>query len=90
MKRTKAARSGVVGVYEAKTHLTSLLDRVRRGEVITITRHGVAIARLGPVPTREGRARDAEDLRAQFLRFQEAHPLEGLTTRDLVVEGRRR
>ncbi|MEO8541477.1 MAG: type II toxin-antitoxin system prevent-host-death family antitoxin, partial [bacterium] len=35
-----------VGVYEAKTHLTKLLDEVERGECVTITRHGKPIATL--------------------------------------------
>ena len=38
-----------VGAYEAKTHLPRLLDEVERGESITITKHGRAIARLVPV-----------------------------------------
>jgi prevent-host-death family protein len=38
-----------VGAYEAKTHLPALLERVSRGEEITITKHGKAIARLVPV-----------------------------------------
>ena len=33
---------------EAKTHLPQLLDDVERGDVIVITRHGRAIARLIP------------------------------------------
>jgi prevent-host-death family protein len=28
-----------IGTFEAKTHLTRLLDRVASGEQITITRH---------------------------------------------------
>ena len=38
-----------VGAYEAKTHLPRLLDRVQRGESLTITRHGRPVARLVPV-----------------------------------------
>ena len=38
-----------VGTYEAKTHLPKLLERVRRGERITITRRGKPIAELRPV-----------------------------------------
>ena len=38
-----------VGAYEAKTHLPRLLERVTRGESLTITRHGRPIARLVPV-----------------------------------------
>lgn len=38
--------SAVVGVHEAKTHLSRLLERVAAGEEITITNRGVAVARL--------------------------------------------
>jgi prevent-host-death family protein len=38
-----------VGAFDAKTHLAELLDRVGRGEKITITRHGVPAAMLVPV-----------------------------------------
>ena len=37
-----------IGVFEAKNKLSGLLDRVERGEEITITRHGRAVARLVP------------------------------------------
>jgi prevent-host-death family protein len=35
-----------VGIFEAKTHLSSLLDEVEKGGEITITRHGKPVARL--------------------------------------------
>jgi len=35
-----------VGAFEAKTHLSALLDKVAAGEEVLITRHGKAIARL--------------------------------------------
>ena len=35
-----------VGAFEAKTHLPKLLDRVERGESVTITRHGRPVAQL--------------------------------------------
>jgi prevent-host-death family protein len=38
-----------IGTYEAKTHLPELIERVRRGERITITRHGKPVAELRPV-----------------------------------------
>ena len=44
-----------IGAYEAKTHLPRLLDRVAKGESLTITRHGRPVARLVPV---ENEARD--------------------------------
>lgn len=40
-----------IGAYEAKTHLSELLDRVARGERIVITRHGQPVAVLQPPDT---------------------------------------
>jgi len=37
-----------VGVHEAKTHLSKLLERVSAGEEIVITRRGEEVARLIP------------------------------------------
>jgi prevent-host-death family protein len=38
-----------VGAFEAKTHLSELLDKVGKGETITITRRGIPAAMLVPV-----------------------------------------
>jgi prevent-host-death family protein len=38
-----------VGVHEAKTHFSRLLDRIALGEQVTITRRGEAVARLVPI-----------------------------------------
>ena len=48
-----------VGAYEAKTHLPRLLDEVAQGKTITITKHGVPVARLVP-PQAEQRPDVAE------------------------------
>jgi len=37
-----------VGAFEAKTHLSRLLDEVERGASIVITRHGKPVAELRP------------------------------------------
>ena len=37
-----------VGVHEAKSHLSELLEQVAAGEEITITRRGEEVARLVP------------------------------------------
>jgi prevent-host-death family protein len=42
----------VVNIYEAKTHLSRLLDRVGRGEEIVIAKAGHPVARLVPLATR--------------------------------------
>ena len=49
----------MIGAYEAKTHLPQLLDRVARGERLTITRHGKPVAQLIPVATDRQRAQQA-------------------------------
>jgi len=50
-------RSGAreVGVYEAKTTLSRLLERVAAGEEIVITRRGQEVARLVPPAVRRNR-----------------------------------
>ena len=45
----------MVGVHEAKTHLSRLLRRVAAGEEIVIARGGRPIARLVPVDVHERR-----------------------------------
>lgn len=41
--------NSVVGVHEAKTHLSRLLERVEAGEEIQLARRGKVVARLVPV-----------------------------------------
>lgn len=41
--------SKVINVYEAKTHLSSLLERVRAGEEIILAKNGQPCARLVPL-----------------------------------------
>jgi prevent-host-death family protein len=75
-----------VGVYEAKTHLPQLLDEVERGASVTITRHGRPVARLVPV---RGRKRSVSEAIEAIEEFRKGHTLGGLTTRELIEEGRR-
>jgi prevent-host-death family protein len=37
-----------IGIFEAKTHLSSLVDEVEKGREVVITRHGKPVARLVP------------------------------------------
>ncbi len=75
-----------VGAYEAKTHFSQLLDRVAKGEEITITKHGVPVAVLAPVKKRNRKAiRTAiEAIEA----FGKRHRLDGLSIREMIEEGR--
>ena len=41
-----------IAVFEAKSKLSTLLDRVCSGEEVVITRHGTPIARLVPMDAR--------------------------------------
>jgi len=54
-----------VGVHEAKTHLSRLLEQVAAGEEIAITRRGEEVARLVP-PQRRGARRLGVD-RGRFV-----------------------
>ncbi len=42
-----------VGAFDAKTHLSRLLDEVEQGASIVITRHGKRVAELVPVRGRK-------------------------------------
>jgi prevent-host-death family protein len=86
MTTTSKAKS-TVGVYEAKTRLSELLDRVAKGETITITRHGVPVAVLAPTP--ESRALSVEQAVEDLKRLRKGRSLGGLTIRELIEEGRR-
>lgn len=46
-----------VGVFDAKTHLSELLERVAAGEEFTITRRGQPVARLVPANGQADEAR---------------------------------
>jgi len=78
----------VVGAFQAKTHFSELLQRVAEGEVITITRHGTAVARLVPIhgATNEDERRAAID-RMRVL--ADRNRLGDLRIKDLITAGRR-
>ncbi len=76
-----------IGAYEAKTHLPELLNRVARGEHLTITRHGKPVARLIPVATDRERAQEALDHIAELRRHIKLAPLAELMA--TVHEGHR-
>ena len=76
-----------VGAYEAKTHLPKLLERVAKGERITITKHGVPVAVLQPPVS--GRRSDSGAVIRELKEFRRQHHLDGLSIRDMIEEGRR-
>ena len=68
-----------VGIYEAKTRFSALIELVEQGEEVRITRHGKEVVRMlpvrrKPVITDEQIARELEQIQAlqQTVRAQVA------------------
>jgi len=77
-----------VGSYEAETHFSELLERVAGGEEITITRHGLPVAKMIPA----NRVSSIDSRRESILKIRELasrNRLNGLSIKDLIAEGRR-
>ena len=87
MARNSSTSSDLtVGAHDAKTNLGQLLDRVEHGEMFTITRHGVPIAKLVPFaePIDHKKVRRAID---GILALQKTQTLGGRSIEDLLHEG---
>ena len=77
-----------LGAYEAKTHLSRLLDEVERGESIAITKHGRPVALLVP-PAGRNEMSVAKAI-AGLRRFRKGRSIGDVSLRELIAEGRRR
>ena len=77
-----------VSAFEAKNTLGTLLDRVERGEEITITRRGKPIAKL--VRRNAGIGRDRARAAAERIRTRsKGVTLGGIPLKELIDDGRR-
>jgi prevent-host-death family protein len=75
-----------IGAFEAKTHLSALLDRVAAGEEVVITKHGRPVARLVAAQgVDQSRANEAF---AKLKALRKGTVLGGLSWRMLRDEGR--
>ncbi len=77
-----------VGAFEANTYLAALLDRVAKGEKITITRHGIPAAVLVPVAetvVKLSHKEIVEGMRALRKRVRPSN----MSIKEMVDEGRR-
>jgi prevent-host-death family protein len=74
------------GAFEAKTHLSALLDKVAAGEEVVITKHGRPVARL--IPADQATRNDVDATIAQ-LRALRAGARLGTGWKVLRDEGRR-
>jgi prevent-host-death family protein len=77
-----------IGAYEARTHLSHLLDEVAAGHRFTITKHGVPVAVLGP-PGPGLRTQSRQDTLAALREFRRGVNLGRLKLSALIEEGRR-
>ncbi|MGC2323796.1 MAG: type II toxin-antitoxin system prevent-host-death family antitoxin [Terriglobales bacterium] len=77
-----------IGAFEAKTHLSDLLDRVSKGETITITRHGVPAAMLVPVGEQRKKLTHKEIVEGMRALRRRIKP-DRMSVREMVEQGRR-
>jgi prevent-host-death family protein len=76
-----------MGAFEAKTHFSSLLERVENGESILITKHGQPVAKLLPVGLS---THDRQESIRKIQLFQTSHQINvDLNWKLLRDEGRR-
>jgi prevent-host-death family protein len=83
----KEQNMDTVGLFDAKTHLSALIERVAQGEEITITKHGTPVALL--VPAGNLRKKDPRKVAERIRALRKGAKLKGLTVRQLIEEGRR-
>lgn len=76
-----------IGAFEAKTHLSQLLERVAKGERFTIEKHGVPVASLEPVRT--SKRESAVKVIAALKQFRVGHRIGNQSIREMIEEGRR-
>ena len=78
-----------VGLFEAKQKLSELVERASRGERIGITRRGKLAAEIVPARV-EPEANTIKEIFDNIEKIRRrAKPLRGVTTKDLIEEGRR-
>jgi prevent-host-death family protein len=77
-----------VGMFEAKTHFSALVEEVRNGGEIEITKRGLTVARM--IPTRQPLDQAAAQRAiARWEKLREGVSLGGLKIKDLINEGRK-
>lgn len=76
-----------VGAFDAKTHLSSLLNKVAQGEEVLITRRGIPVARL--VPAQEADRSHVAKAIQRLRSLREGVELRGLSWKELRDQGRR-
>jgi prevent-host-death family protein len=75
-----------IDAYEAKTHFSKLLDKVTKGDRITITKHGVPVAVLQPV---ERSRKEPATAIKKIKNFRKGNTLGGISIKSFIKTGRR-
>jgi len=78
-----------IGIYEAKSRLSELVEKAEAGEEITITRHGrpvVKLVRAAPAKARD-RAALIKEIRA-YAKALKLKPISQRTLNRMEAEGR--
>lgn len=76
-----------IGAFEAKTHLSELLDKTEQGEQFIITKHGRPVAKLVPISNFDQQV--AHLAIKKIKEFSKHHSLKGITLKQLINEGRK-
>jgi prevent-host-death family protein len=76
-----------IGIYDARSKLSELIERVQSGEEVVLTRHGEPVARLVPEKRRQKRSRAATVSRIRALARK--LDIRDVDIRKLIEEGRR-
>jgi prevent-host-death family protein len=88
LDRLEAPLKRTISSAEVRAHLPRLLDEVAEGKTITITKHGVPVAKL--VPAGEARRTDVSEVIEALRELRKRiKPLGDESVRDLIEEGRR-
>ena len=77
-----------IGIYEARTHFSEIIDEVVEGETIIVTRHGSPVARIVPEPPDRAAAQALIDDWFEY-RNKKGITLGNLTIRELIDDGKR-
>ncbi len=75
-----------IGLSEAGSQLPKLVDRVTQGELITITKQGVPVARIVPVANQNNT--DLAQVIQDIKEYRKGRRLDGLSIREMIEEGR--
>lgn len=79
--------SNKISSFEAKTHFSQLLQRVKAGERITILKHNSPIAVL--TPAFDSEKFNVQEVIENLISFAKNKKLSGISIKDLIEEGRK-